>query len=207
MQGINNKEDVRVDVIVPSYNAHKTLRRALLSVTAQSIADEIDVTVVDDCSPRGGYAEILAEFRPLLSVRELTLEEDVGPSLARQRALDQTRNPFIVFLDSDDTLAGPRSLEEMRAELLADESLGEIKTVCHTVERIAPGILHRLYHLSEPRVSLGGNTATVETCASQFVFLHYQYRQSLGCGISGGLVSTRTATDDYQIEIHIESII
>ena len=56
MQGINNKEDVRVDVIVPSYNAHKTLRRALLSVTAQSIADEIDVTVVDDCSPRGGYA-------------------------------------------------------------------------------------------------------------------------------------------------------
>lgn len=123
MQGINNKEDVRIDVIVPSYNAHKTLRRTLLSVAAQSIADEIDVTVVDDCSPRGGYAEILAEFRPLLSVRELTLEEDVGPSLARQRALDRTHNPFIVFLDSDDTLAGPRSLEEMRAELLTDESL------------------------------------------------------------------------------------
>ena len=117
------KKNNRIDVIVPCYNAHATLRRALLSVAVQSIAGEIDVTIVDDCSPSGGYEPVLAPFRPWLSVRELTLEENVGPGLARQRALDATHNPFIVFLDSDDTLAGPRSLEEMRAALEADANL------------------------------------------------------------------------------------
>lgn len=48
------KKNNRIDVIVPCYNAHATLRRALLSVAVQSIAGEIDVTIVDDCSPSGG---------------------------------------------------------------------------------------------------------------------------------------------------------
>ena len=116
----------RIDIIIPAYNAHATLRRALLSVAAQSVAEPGDVTVADDCSPKGGYGAIIDEFRPWLSVRELTLEEDIGPSLARQRALDATANPFIAFLDADDTLAGPDSLAEMRAMLLADPSLAMV---------------------------------------------------------------------------------
>lgn len=115
--------DPRIDVIIPAYNAHATLRRTLLSVAAQSARDALDVTVVDDCSPHGGYESILAEFRPWLSVREITLEEDVGPSLARQRALEKTHAPFVAFLDSDDTLAGPGSLADLRALLLEDETL------------------------------------------------------------------------------------
>lgn len=121
MQGM--KTNHHIDVIVPSYNAHATLRQTLLSVAAQSIADEIDVLVADDCSPNGGYEAILAPLRPWLSVREMTLEEDVGPSLARQRALDATHNPYVVFLDSDDTLANPHSLQEMRQALEADAQL------------------------------------------------------------------------------------
>ena len=32
----------RIDVIIPAYNAHATLRRALLSVAAQSVAEQVD---------------------------------------------------------------------------------------------------------------------------------------------------------------------
>ena len=35
----------RIDVIIPAYNAHKTLDRCLSSIVCQSIVDDLDITI------------------------------------------------------------------------------------------------------------------------------------------------------------------
>ncbi len=111
---------MRIDVIIPAYNARGTLFRALCSVGMQSIAPETDVTVVDDASTDGGYEEIVSAFEAFLSVRLLRLAENRGPGFARQYGIDHTENPLIAFLDADDTFFESFSLERMRQVLEAN---------------------------------------------------------------------------------------
>ena len=39
-----------IDVIIPAFNAHETVERALLSILNQTIKDEVKVYLVDDFS-------------------------------------------------------------------------------------------------------------------------------------------------------------
>jgi glycosyltransferase involved in cell wall biosynthesis len=102
-----------IDVIIPCYNAHKTLGRALSSIAMQDIADKLNVTLVDDCSPDGGYHKFVEMFSPLLNIEEVTLQENGGPAVARQTGLDETDGDFVVFMDADDTFVGSAALRLM----------------------------------------------------------------------------------------------
>ena len=110
--------DFTIDVIIPCYNAHKTLPRALASVAMQSIADRVTVTLVDDCSPDGGYDDIAKSFESILKIDTLTLPLNVGPGGARQAGLDETDGDFICFVDSDDTLATSFALQQMAQAMI-----------------------------------------------------------------------------------------
>ncbi len=111
---------LRIDLIVPAFNARKTLFRALCSVAAQSVAGEVDVIVVDDASTEGDLADIVRRFEGALSVRLLRLPENVGPGFARQRGIGYTGNPLVAFLDADDTMGGAMSLWSLRESLLTE---------------------------------------------------------------------------------------
>lgn len=102
-----------IDVIIPTYKAHDTLFRALSSISAQVIQDKIEVTVVNDCCPEGDYKDIIKRFRPTLKIKEIKTPKNGGPGLARQYGIDHTHNPFIVFLDADDTLGDSLSLRAL----------------------------------------------------------------------------------------------
>jgi glycosyltransferase involved in cell wall biosynthesis len=39
-----------VNIIIPAYNAHKTIRQAIASVASQENQEQIKLTIVDDCS-------------------------------------------------------------------------------------------------------------------------------------------------------------
>ena len=41
----------QIDIIIPAYNAHNTIDKALASIACQNISDKIKVTIVNDCSP------------------------------------------------------------------------------------------------------------------------------------------------------------
>lgn len=105
------------DVIIPAYNAHGTLERALHSVAMQVNAGDISVTVVDDCSTDGGYGEIIGRFSPTLNIQEVKTDRNSGPGAARQKGLDETDGDFVAFLDADDTLISARSLSLLEDEL------------------------------------------------------------------------------------------
>lgn len=106
-----------IDVIIPAYNAHGTLERALHSVAMQVNTGDISVTVVDDCSPDGGYGEIIGRFSPTLRIQEVKTDRNSGPGAARQKGLDETDGDFVAFLDADDTLISAHALSLLEGEL------------------------------------------------------------------------------------------
>lgn len=111
-----------LDIIIPAYNTKDTLVRCLSSIAMQTIRDQVIVTIVNDCSIDGSYAEIINKFTDCMDVREIILEENQGPGLARQIGIDNTTAPYIMFLDSDDTLINAFTLQVLLQGMIQNEA-------------------------------------------------------------------------------------
>ena len=91
---------MRYSVIIPIYNAEKTLGRCLNSIASQ-VRDDIEILLIDDGSTDESfqicqtYAQKYPQFRPLH-------QENEGVSSARNRGLDMACGEYILFADSDD---------------------------------------------------------------------------------------------------------
>ncbi|MDT7933925.1 MAG: glycosyltransferase family A protein [Sphingomonadaceae bacterium] len=83
-------------VLIPAFNAERTLARALASVAAQGMA-VAQVIVADDGSSDGTAA--LAEAH---GARVVRLPRNGGVSAATNAAVDAAAEPLIAFLDADD---------------------------------------------------------------------------------------------------------
>ncbi|MDG4790307.1 CDP-glycerol:glycerophosphate glycerophosphotransferase [Micromonospora sp. WMMD1102] len=92
-----------VSFVVPVYRVQGYLRECLDSILGQPVED-IEVVVVDDCSP-DSCGEIIAEYAARDDrVRAVTLGRNVGLGEARNTGLDQATGEYVWFLDSDDWL-------------------------------------------------------------------------------------------------------
>lgn len=111
------KHNNKIDVIIPAYKAHKTILRTLSSIAEQTIIDDIEVTIVNDCCPEGDYMDFVNMFLPYFPIRVLHLNENGGPGVARQFGIDNTENEFFTCIDADDTFAGAIALETLRTGL------------------------------------------------------------------------------------------
>lgn len=100
-----------IDIIIPAYNSHKTIGKTLASIAIQSMAADVRVTIVNDCGI--GYGYFVDAFAPYFGVRELTLSENAGSGVARQHGVDNTDCPYIMFIDSDDTLEGIFAIKKL----------------------------------------------------------------------------------------------
>jgi len=111
----------RVSIVIPVFNAGRTLSRALDSVQAQTERD-FEVVVVDDGSIDARTHAILdkAAERPGVTVHRT---ENRGPSAARNLAIEHARGTYILPLDADDYLA-PTYLEKTVPVLDAEPALG-----------------------------------------------------------------------------------
>ena len=114
-----------VSIIVPVYNAEKTIRRCIESILHQSCGD-FELLVVDDGSPDSSGAICDAYAAGDARVRVFH-KENGGVSAARNLALEQARGKYIQFLDSDDwitpdaTLLLLRAAEEHEADLVISD--------------------------------------------------------------------------------------
>jgi glycosyltransferase involved in cell wall biosynthesis len=97
---MSNKTKPSVSVIVPIYNSQDHLQECLDSVFAQSFAD-YELLIIDDGS-QDGSADIArrnAENRKNVNIIK---QQNHGQGYARNRALEQARGTYILFVDSDD---------------------------------------------------------------------------------------------------------
>ena len=93
--------DYKASVIIPVYNAEKTLRRCVESVVLGQERN-IEVILVDDCSIDHSWElclELAQEFQNVTAVQN---ERNSGASFTRNCGLELVRGDYILFVDSDD---------------------------------------------------------------------------------------------------------
>lgn len=96
---------MKVSIIMPVYNAARTLQRSLDSIMAQSFRD-FEVVFVDDCSG-DGTGEMISRFSRDSGISCKILENEVngGVAAARNRGLDAAEGEYVAWVDSDDVIA------------------------------------------------------------------------------------------------------
>lgn len=88
-------------VIIPIYNAEKTLAEAVHSVLAQTFAD-FEILLVDDASADGSREAALAMAREDSRVQVVLLQKNAGAGRARNAGIRSARGEYLMFLDADD---------------------------------------------------------------------------------------------------------
>jgi glycosyltransferase involved in cell wall biosynthesis len=116
-----------ITVIIPCFNAEKTILRALHSVLEQSKAHLIkEIIIVDDCST-DRTLEVIQNFDNKL-VRVLSLDRNTGSAAQpRNEAILKTTTEGVAFLDSDDSwdefhLEETLNILEMGADLVCSNA-------------------------------------------------------------------------------------
>lgn len=82
-------------IIIPAYNASKTIKKCLDSIFKQNFSD-FEVILVNDCST-DKTKEIVDQY----NIKQICLEKNSGPAAARNIGIKQAKGKIIVFIDSD----------------------------------------------------------------------------------------------------------
>ena len=94
--------DYLVSIITPSYNSAHYIQKTIGSIINQTYQNW-ELLVIDDCSSDNS-AEIVEKFSKLDSrIKLITLDNNSGAAVARNRGIEEAKGRFIAFLDSDDT--------------------------------------------------------------------------------------------------------
>ncbi len=110
----------KVSIVIPCFNAGALLAEAIDSALKQTYPD-LEIVVVDDGSTDALTREMLdhASWPRTRIIRQ----ENAGPAVARNRAIEASVGDFILPLDADDTIE-PTYVEKAVAAMNADPNVG-----------------------------------------------------------------------------------
>ena len=92
---------IKVTVIVPVYNAEKTINRCLDSLTGQTLK-EIEIITINDKSTDSSL-DILKDYqKKYKNIIIIDNKENLGPAGSRNKGLEKASGEYIGFVDSDD---------------------------------------------------------------------------------------------------------
>ena len=94
-------EAPNVSVVIPAYNASRSIERAVASVQLQTERN-LEIIVVDDCSSDNTAEIVLSLASRDPRVRLARLPQNGGPSAARNKGIDEARGRWLAILDADD---------------------------------------------------------------------------------------------------------
>lgn len=118
-----------VSVVVPAYNAARTLPATVRSVLGQTMED-LEVIVVDDGSSDDTVAVADSIEDPRLRV---VRRENGGASAARNSGIREARGIWVAFLDSDDVWL-PTKLDRQLAYVSAHPDVHAVQTGAYFVD-------------------------------------------------------------------------
>src|SRR5687767_11595201 len=89
----------RVSVVIPAYRVTEYISEALASVFTQTYTDYEIILVNDGCPDTEGLERAIAPYRDRI---RYIVQENGGPSKARNTAIQASRGALIAQLDGDD---------------------------------------------------------------------------------------------------------
>lgn len=92
-----------ISVVIPAYNAGKTLKTCLDSLLCQTYPD-LELIVVDDGSS-DKTTEIVSEMIQTDPRIRLIRQQNAGVSVARNAGMDAAQGDLVAFVDADDTVS------------------------------------------------------------------------------------------------------
>ena len=92
----------KVSVIIPVYNVEEYIGLTLDSLVNQTLKD-IEIIVIDDGSTDNSR-QIIEDYEKKYKNIRVILQENSGPSRARNRGVEEATGEYLAFVDSDDYL-------------------------------------------------------------------------------------------------------
>lgn len=97
-------DNIKVSIIVPIYNVEKYLKKCLNSLVNQTIATNIEIICINDCSP-DNCLKIIQEYQEKYGdqlIKIINHLENKGVAISRNDGLEIARGEYIGFVDPDD---------------------------------------------------------------------------------------------------------
>ncbi len=122
--------ELTFSVVVPAYNAGRTIRNCLDSLLHQTVDRErYEIIVVDDGST-DDTPQIVASYPGVRLVRQ----PNQGPAVARNRGVEEAKGEIVLFTDAD-CIPEQNWIEEMVRPFGEDDSVVGVKGVYRTRQR------------------------------------------------------------------------
>lgn len=125
----------KVSIVIPTYQAERTIARAIYSVLQQTYLD-FEILVVDNAS-KDRTREIVSGISAYDSrVIYIYSDTNLGPAGGRNRAINQAKGEFIAFLDADDKWEVDTKLAKQVKVLETNENIHLIFSDCQTFDEV-----------------------------------------------------------------------
>lgn len=171
-----------IDVIIPAYNAHDTIERTLFSIAYQENVKDLNVYIINDAS-KSDYSKEIGFFENFINIKEVKLDKNVGPGVARQIGIDQSNSQYIVFIDSDDVFSSPfalkvlyENIQRTNADVIISsfyEELEDGTKIEHIDDSIwLHGKIYRREFLDKNKIRFNNTYANEDNGFNQLIFLH-----------------------------------
>jgi len=118
-----------VSIIVPAYNAEKTIKRLIDSFLKQNYTKDYEVIIVDDGSS-DSTVKIVSQYKNIRLIRQ----NNSGPAAARNRGAFEANGEIILFTDSDCEVSSGW-IEQMIAPLKESPEVIGVKGVYQTRQK------------------------------------------------------------------------
>ncbi len=133
-----------VTVIIPCFNAEKTISTALNSLSKQTYG-KLEVIVVDDCSTDDSASIIKALASQDKRIRYVRLEQNSGAYAARNKGLELSKGKLITTHDADDW-SHPQKIELQVSEIRKSR---KVKAVVSHWVRTTPELEFERWRMEE----------------------------------------------------------
>ncbi|PQA52733.1 glycosyltransferase family 2 protein [Siphonobacter curvatus] len=107
---------ITFSIITPVYNREDCIENCISTVLNQSFTD-FELIIVNDGSNDKTLEKIQLMCPLDKKIRLITYDENKGANFARNRAIEQAKGDYIIFLDSDDGFSSDQSLREINQKI------------------------------------------------------------------------------------------
>lgn len=127
-----------IAVVIPTYKAHDTIIRAISSIATQTIIDKIKTYMVVDADGEN-YDYIKEMFDKHMEIEIIYQDVNGGPGVARQKGIDSSKEPFLMFLDADDTFSGAYAIQKIYERISNEQAYDVVMVIGTFLEETKKG--------------------------------------------------------------------